>query len=138
MLRKVHQPMLRHRSLATAVPGGFVVGGRRPHRTIPPAAGMDYNFLTPANPGTILPGQIILPTGNQGAMRVHFVDADSTNFAPVIQALTFLDEISFGGATWSISSLNINEYADYCIFPVVLKAGTIPVAGLYAVTVRRP
>ena len=130
--------MLLHRSLATAVPGGFVAGGRPPRRVIPPAAGLDYNFLTPVSPGEILPGQIILPTGNPGAMRVHFVDADSTDFALVIQALTFLDEITFGGATWYISSLSISEYVDYRIFPVVLKTGTIPVAGLYAVTVRRP
>lgn len=130
--------MLLHGELATAIPGGFIAGGRRPRRVLSPTVGLDYNFLTPASPGTILPGQIILPTGNQGSMRVHFVDADSTDFTLVIQALTFLDEISFGGATWYIRSLTISEYDDYRIFPVVLKTGTIPVAGLYAVTLRRP
>jgi hypothetical protein len=97
-----------------------------------------YDFVTPPTPGEVLPGQIMLPEGNQGAMRVHFVDADSTDFAQVIQALTFLDEISFGGATWSISSLAISEYVDYRIFPVVLKTGSIPADAQYAVTVARP
>jgi hypothetical protein len=138
MIRRAFQPMMLHRSLAARTSGGFVVGGRRPRLVIPPSVGLDYNFLTPETPGDTLPGQIILPTGNQGAMRVHFIDADSTDFARVIQALTFLDEISFGGATWYIASLNISEYVDYRIFPVALKTGTIPVAGPYAVTVRRP
>jgi hypothetical protein len=138
MMRRLFQPMMKHRSLAIKTPGGFVAGGRRPAREIPAFVGAQYDFLTPPVPGELLEGQIMLPEGNQGAMRVHCFDVDGTDFSRVIKALTFLDEISFGGATWYISSISISEYDTYCIFPVILKSGSIPVDARYDVTVRRP
>lgn len=138
MKRQVFRPMMKHDSMAVRVPGGFVMGGRAPVQPLPPVVGALYDFVTPPTPGEVLPGQIMLPEGNQGAMRISYVDSFANDHTELLKAMTFLDEISFGGATWFISNINISEYDTYSIFPVVLKTGSIPADAQYAVTVARP
>jgi hypothetical protein len=136
MMRRLFQPMMKHRSQAIKTPGGFIAGGFHP--AVPLSMpGANYNFVTPVSPSDPLPGQLMIADGNTGVIRLNYVDADAIDREAGIRSMHRFDLLSFGGATWQVSG-NVSYYATYALISVIQTAGPTPADALYFVTVVRP